>query len=233
MSLGIRKLLVVGLVLAIVGIANVMIIAAWLQDTGLIDLARHVRREFLTGTAITILVALLILLAAPASGESRGCSGVAATCAATAASGDGIAANAAAGVEAGRRWRESSPRGHVRTRCVRVQCAADRKPAMTFKDQLDIPAIEAFCRRWRITELSVFGSAVRGELRPDSDVDVLVSFEPDAPWSLWDLVDMEEELAGIVGRKIDLLTRDGVERSRNWIRRKAILETVEPIYRAA
>ena len=72
MSLGIRKLMVIGLVLAIVGIANVMVIAAWLQDTGLIDLARHVRREFLTGTAITILLALLILLATPGGSEGRG-----------------------------------------------------------------------------------------------------------------------------------------------------------------
>ena len=69
MTLGIRKLIVVGLVLAVVGVANIMVIAAWLQEAGLLDLARYIRREFLTGTAITILLALLILLT-PAAGHS-------------------------------------------------------------------------------------------------------------------------------------------------------------------
>ena len=93
---------------------------------------------------------------------------------------------------------------------------------------LDRAAIEDFCRRWKITEFSFFGSVLRDDFGPDSDVDVLVSFADDAPWSLFDLVTMEGELMGILGRNVDLVERDAVEASRNWIRRRAILESVEP-----
>ncbi len=103
---------------------------------------------------------------------------------------------------------------------------------MVFKDELDMPAIEAFCRKWRIVELSLFGSAVRDELRPDSDIDLLATFDENVPWSLLEHAQMEEELAGIFGRSVDLLTRPGVESSRNPYRREAILSTAEPIYRA-
>ena len=71
MALGIRKLMVIGLVALIVAAANIMVIAAWLQQVGLIDWARWLQREFLTGTAITILIALLILLT-PAGAGARG-----------------------------------------------------------------------------------------------------------------------------------------------------------------
>ena len=104
---------------------------------------------------------------------------------------------------------------------------------MSIKHHLDMPAIEAFCRKWRIVELSLFGSAVRDELRPDSDVDLLVSFEENAPWSLLDHTQMEQELGELLGRRVDLVSRRGIERSRNHVRRQTILETAEPIYRAA
>lgn len=90
--------------------------------------------------------------------------------------------------------------------------------------------LDEFCRRWRIAELRVFGSALREDFRPDSDLDLLVSFAPDADWSLMDHVAMEEELAGIVGRKVDLVSQRAIERSSNWIRRKAILESAEPYF---
>jgi predicted nucleotidyltransferase len=90
--------------------------------------------------------------------------------------------------------------------------------------------IAEFCQRWQIAELSIFGSALRDDFRPDSDVDMLVTFSPDARWSLFDHVTMEEELAIIVGRKVDLVNRRAIERSANWIRRKAILETAEPYH---
>jgi len=90
--------------------------------------------------------------------------------------------------------------------------------------------IESFCRRWKIAELSLFGSVLRNELRPDSDVDVLVSFGPDARWSLFDVVRMEEELQGILGRKVDLVERVAVERSENYIRRESILSHLHPVY---
>lgn len=90
--------------------------------------------------------------------------------------------------------------------------------------------LEDSCRRWKIVELSLFGSAMRNELRPESDVDLLVSFAPEADWILLDDVAMEEELSGACGRKVDLVSRRAVERSSNWIRRTAILESAEPYF---
>ena len=100
--------------------------------------------------------------------------------------------------------------------------------------QIVIPKgkIADFCRRWKVTELALFGSALRGDFGPDSDVDVLVSFAPDAHWSLFDLVTMQEELRTIFGREVDLLQRVAVERSENYIRRKSILSNLEVIYAA-
>jgi len=92
--------------------------------------------------------------------------------------------------------------------------------------------VEAFCRKWKISELALFGSVLRDDFRPDSDVDVLVSFAPDADWSLLDHLAMEEELAGILGRKVDLVSRRAVERSANRIRRQAILNSAEVVYAA-
>jgi len=90
--------------------------------------------------------------------------------------------------------------------------------------------ITDFCKKWKIVELSLFGSVLRDDFRPDSDVDVLVTFAADAEWGLFDHVAMEEELSSIFGRKVDLISRRAVERSDNWIRRKAILGTAEPYY---
>jgi predicted nucleotidyltransferase len=89
-----------------------------------------------------------------------------------------------------------------------------------------------FCCRWKITELSAFGSVLRDNFRPDSDVDLLVSFAPDAEWSLFDHMTMEEELTAMLGRQVDLVSRRGIERSQNWIRRQGILESARPIYAA-
>ena len=102
---------------------------------------------------------------------------------------------------------------------------------MTYAN-IDLPRdqIADFCRRWKITEFSLFGSVLRDDFRPDSDIDVLVSFAPEAHWSLFDLAAMEEELEALLGRRVDLLTREGVEQSHNWIRRKEILRTVVPFY---
>ena len=99
---------------------------------------------------------------------------------------------------------------------------------------IDIPsaALADFCRRWQITELALFGSVLREDFRPDSDVDVLVSFAPEARWTLLDLVQMEDELKGIFGRDVDLVSRRGIEASPNYIRRKAILSSAEVIHAA-
>lgn len=96
--------------------------------------------------------------------------------------------------------------------------------------QLPRKAIEDFCRRHRIKSLAVFGSATRADFRPDSDVDVLVEFERDAKHSLFDMVHIQDELAHIVGRRIDLVERRGIENSENYIRRKHILNSAETVY---
>jgi predicted nucleotidyltransferase len=92
--------------------------------------------------------------------------------------------------------------------------------------------IAGFCQRWKVTELALFGSALRADFGPESDVDVLVSFAPGAGWSLFDLVDMQEELKVIFDREVDLVERVAVERSENYIRRKSILSNAEVIYAA-
>jgi predicted nucleotidyltransferase len=95
---------------------------------------------------------------------------------------------------------------------------------------VDEGRLATFCRRWKIAELAVFGSALRSDFRPDSDVDLLVTFSPEADWSVLDHVTMETELSEIVGRRIDLVNRRAVERSGNWIRREAILGSAEPFF---
>jgi predicted nucleotidyltransferase len=96
---------------------------------------------------------------------------------------------------------------------------------------LDKEKIVDFCQRWKIAEFALFGSVLRDDFRPESsDVDVLVVFAPNAEWSLFNHVDMEDELSVILGRKADLVSRRAVERSGNYIRRKAILSTAEPYY---
>jgi len=90
--------------------------------------------------------------------------------------------------------------------------------------------IASFCRRWKITEFALFGSILREDFRPDSDVDVLVTFAPDAQWRFYDLIDMQAELEAMLGRQVDLVERRLVENSENYIRRKHILEHSETIY---
>lgn len=91
-------------------------------------------------------------------------------------------------------------------------------------------AIADFCRRHGIRRLSLFGSAVREDFRPDSDVDVLMELTDGAEVGLFDMIAMEEELQAIFGRDVDLVTRDAVEQSRNYIRRRHILSDLEPLY---
>jgi predicted nucleotidyltransferase len=98
--------------------------------------------------------------------------------------------------------------------------------------QLDSDAISRFCARWRICSLSVFGSVLRADFRSDSDIDFVADFGVDAPWDLIDLEEMKDELAGIVGRKVDLLSRYAVERSQNPYRKQHILSTEERVYAA-
>ena len=102
---------------------------------------------------------------------------------------------------------------------------------MRFGDiEIDDDKIEAFCRKWKIRELALFGSVLREDFGPDSDVDCLVVFSPDADWSLLDVIRAEQELGTLMGRPVDLIERFVVEQSKNWIRRRHILNTARTIY---
>lgn len=98
--------------------------------------------------------------------------------------------------------------------------------------RIEIPEdkIADFCRRWKVSELALFGSVLRDDFRPDSDVDVLVTFAADARWTLFDIVHMEDELKEMFGREIDLSERRAVEKSENYIRRRSILKSARTVY---
>jgi predicted nucleotidyltransferase len=98
--------------------------------------------------------------------------------------------------------------------------------------QIALPKVKVgeFCRKWKITELALFGSVLREDFRSSSDIDVLVTFEPHARWTLMDVVEMQNELETILGRKADLVERSAIERSENYIRRRYILDSAEPVY---
>ena len=87
-----------------------------------------------------------------------------------------------------------------------------------------------FARRWRVASVELFGSAVRDDFGPGSDVDVLLTPRADAAWSLFDLATMRQELEDVFGRAVDVTTRRAVEQSPNWIRRDAILGTAREVY---
>ena len=96
--------------------------------------------------------------------------------------------------------------------------------------ELPTPELAGFCDRWQISTLELYGSASRGELRPDSDLDLLVTFRPSADWSLFDHVRMKRELKSITGREVDLMTRRALERSHNRLLRDEILRSARPIF---
>ncbi len=100
--------------------------------------------------------------------------------------------------------------------------------------RIDIPEEElaAICQRWQVVELALFGSVLRADFRPDSDVDVLVRFSDDARHTLLDLARLQEALRGLLGREVDLVEKAAIERSHNYLRRQAILESAETVYAA-
>ena len=102
------------------------------------------------------------------------------------------------------------------------------------KQKVSIPRkkITDFCQRWKVVEFSLFGSALREDFHSDSDIDVLVAFAPKTRVSLFDLVDMEDELKNVFCREVDLVEKEFILRSENYIRRKNILENTKVIYAA-
>ncbi len=102
------------------------------------------------------------------------------------------------------------------------------------KLQISLPRkkLAEFCKRWKVSELAAFGSILREDFRPTSDIDLLVSFAPNAKISLFDLARMQNELKEILGRDVDMVERKAIEKSANYIRRKNILESAKVIYAA-
>lgn len=101
---------------------------------------------------------------------------------------------------------------------------------MTTRISVDQQRIAEFCRSHQIEKLAFFGSVLRDDFGPGSDVDVLVSFASGVSCSLFEMVHLEQELEAILGRTVDLIEREAVEQSENYIRRRCILETEEPVY---
>jgi predicted nucleotidyltransferase len=103
------------------------------------------------------------------------------------------------------------------------------KAPPTARLPLPLGVIEAFCRRWQIGEMALFGSVLREDFSPESDVDVLVTFSPQAQLGLLDFVAMKEELEEMLHRRVDLVSKGGL---RNPFRRHEILTTRQIIYAA-
>jgi predicted nucleotidyltransferase len=101
---------------------------------------------------------------------------------------------------------------------------------MRYQWPLSEAELGAFCRRWRIRELALFGSGLRDDFGPQSDLDLLVTFAPDAAWSLLDHVQMQNELSDLVGRPVDLVSRRAIEGSHNPLRQREILGSARSVY---
>jgi len=99
-------------------------------------------------------------------------------------------------------------------------------------NNLNIPKdkIVEFCRRHHIQRLGIFGSALREDFKPDINIDVLVDFDAGHSISMFEIIDIEQKLSELLGRKVDLVERRAVEKSENYIRRRHILQSVETIY---
>lgn len=92
--------------------------------------------------------------------------------------------------------------------------------------------LSEICRRYKINELALFGSALREDFTEHSDIDLLYVFEENSTHSLFDVVGIKEEFEKLLGRPVDFVSRRAIERSRNIYRKKAILENVRIIYAA-
>ena len=90
--------------------------------------------------------------------------------------------------------------------------------------------IKKFCNKWKITEFSLFGSYITDKYTDKSDIDVLIDFDNSAKYGFFEMTEMKEELELIYGREIDLLTRNGIEKSKNLIRKESILNILKKIY---
>jgi len=115
----------------------------------------------------------------------------------------------------------------------------ERRAAKSFGGKLDmmmvaialpLVKIAKFCHKWQVIEFALFGSVLRDDFRPDSDIDMLVTFDPHSKISLMGFIGLEAELEDLLHRKVDLVSKQAVEQDRNWLRRKEILSHYQTIY---
>ncbi len=90
--------------------------------------------------------------------------------------------------------------------------------------------LSKFCQRWQVAELALFGSVLRDDFNTDSDIDVLVSYQPTAKRGLFEKIQMKEELELLFHRRVDLVSKRAIQQSHNWLRRRNILDSAEVIY---
>ena len=110
--------------------------------------------------------------------------------------------------------------------------AAEERERLAARIGVPVSAIKAFCDRWQVVELALFGSVLRDDFGPDSDIDVLVRFRTERTPGLFGIGGMQRELADLLVRRVDLVHRTAIEERRNHIRRKAILESARGVYAA-
>jgi uncharacterized protein len=107
---------------------------------------------------------------------------------------------------------------------VEIQTLIERRLGVSQK------AIIEFCQRWQIIEFAVFGSVIRSDFRPDSDIDLLVTFAPEAKRGLTETIQMQDELKARFTREVDFIVKTALEKSQNWLRRQTILDSAQVIY---
>lgn len=121
--------------------------------------------------------------------------------------------------------------GNQRGRLCRLSYLGSRAESVNFQLmshialEVDKEKLRDFCRRWKLTEFSLFGSVVRDNFGPESDVDVMVRFAAGAPWSLSQWLQMRRELEILFQRHVDLVERDAIEQSDNRFRKREILSS--------
>jgi len=99
-------------------------------------------------------------------------------------------------------------------------------------DRLNISPeeLDRLCQDWHICELALFGSVLRDDFRPDSDIDLLVSYLPTAQRGLFEAMELQEVFEKTFGREVDLVSKAAILRSRNWLRKRNILNSAKVIY---
>ncbi len=106
----------------------------------------------------------------------------------------------------------------------------DQNPTIQTRLGLTSQEIGNFCQQWGITKMALFGSILREDFRADSDIDLLITFAPDARQGLLTLAKMKHELEFRLNRSIDLVPEASIQMSDNWIRQREILSTAQTIY---